>query len=253
MVEAMRITTTVHTLLLPLLLALGACGEKAETSATGGSSSGGDTDGASATGDSAATEVSGGTDGATDEFMTTANSVTTPPMTGEGPSSASESESASATSTSASGPTSDPTTDATTQSTTSANPTGETGDPDEAATQLCVDTINMYRGTLGLPPLARWTDAEDCSDAECVSDGMSGTPHGAFGMCGEFAQNECPGWPGPPADMITGCLELMWNEGPGEDFNAHGHYINMSSTDYTKVACGFAEVNGEIWAVQNFQ
>jgi hypothetical protein len=126
-------------------------------------------------------------------------------------------------------------------------------DPDEAATQLCVDTINMYRATLGLTPLQRWSDAEDCSDAECVSDGNSGTPHGAFGMCGEAAQNECPGWPGPPDAMITGCLELMWAEGPGEDFNAHGHYINMSSTDYTKVACGFAEVNGEIWSVQNFQ
>lgn len=145
-------------------------------------------------------------------------------------------------------PTAEPTTgdDATGDDTASA-------DPDEAATKLCVDTINMYRATIGLAPLQRWSDAEDCSDAECVSDGNSGTPHGAFGMCGESAQNECPGWPGPPADMITGCLELMWNEGPGEDFNAHGHYINMSSTDYTKVACGFAEVNGEIWSVQNFQ
>lgn len=139
--------------------------------------------------------------------------------------------------------------------TTTADPSTTTGaaDPDEAATQLCVDTINMYRATLGLPALARWTDAEDCSDAECVSDGMTGVAHGAFGMCGEFAQNECPGWPGDPADMITGCLEVMWAEGPGEDFNTHGHYINMSNPDYTKVACGFAPGMGGIWAVQNFQ
>ena len=126
-------------------------------------------------------------------------------------------------------------------------------DPDEAATQLCVDTINMYRATLGLAPLERWKDAEACSDAEAASDGKTGTPHGAFGMCGEGAQNECPGWPGPPASMITGCLELMWNEGPGEDFAAHGHYINMSNAGYTRVACGFAEGMGGVWSVQNFQ
>ena len=126
-------------------------------------------------------------------------------------------------------------------------------DPDEAATQLCVDTINMYRATLGLPAYERWTDAEGCSDDEAASDGKTGQAHGAFGQCEENAQNECPGWPTPAESMIDGCLELMWNEGPGADFSAHGHYINMSSTQYTKVACGFAEVNGSIWAVQNFQ
>jgi len=155
-----------------------------------------------------------------------------------------------------SGATSEATTGPTTGAATASTATTATtaaDDPDEAATQLCVDTINMYRATLGLAALERWKDAEACSDAQCVSDGMSGTPHGAFGMCGEGAQNECPGWPAPPASMIAGCLELMWNEGPGEDFAAHGHYINMSNPDYTRVACGFAEVNGQVWSVQNFQ
>lgn len=123
----------------------------------------------------------------------------------------------------------------------------------EAAAARCVDTINMYRATLGLPAYARWHDAEGCSDDEAASDGKTGQAHGAFGQCEENAQNECPGWPTPAESMIDGCLELMWNEGPGADFSAHGHYINMSSTQYTKVACGFAEVNGSIWAVQNFQ
>jgi hypothetical protein len=46
----------------------------------------------------------------------------------------------------------------------------------------------------------------------------------------------------------------MWNEGPGEDFSKHGHYINMSSTKYTKVACGFwTTPKGSVWAVQNFR
>ncbi|NJK32707.1 MAG: CAP domain-containing protein [Deltaproteobacteria bacterium] len=46
----------------------------------------------------------------------------------------------------------------------------------------------------------------------------------------------------------------MWAEGPGEDFQKHGHYINMSSTQYTMVACGFYETSeGEFWSVQNFK
>lgn len=128
------------------------------------------------------------------------------------------------------------------------------GGGDDSAEQLCVDTINDYRATLDLPPLERWTDAEGCSSGEAKSDSESGTPHGAFGTCGEFAQNECPGWPGPPEDLIVGCLELMWAEGPGEPYSEHGHYINMTNPNYTKVACGFYEQpDGQWWAVQNFQ
>jgi hypothetical protein len=128
------------------------------------------------------------------------------------------------------------------------------GDGDGSAASLCVATINMYRATLDLPPYARWTEAEACSSQEAQSDSMTGQPHGAFGQCGESAQNECPGWPAPPEGMIEDCLALMWAEGPGEDFQQHGHYINMSSTSYTKVACGFFTTpQGDVWAVQNFQ
>jgi hypothetical protein len=145
------------------------------------------------------------------------------------------------------------TTTSETATTTTTSTTGNPVDPYEAARQICVDTINMYRATLGLPAYARWTDAESCSDDEAMSDLQSQTPHGAFGMCGEWAQNECPGWPGPPDQSLPDCLAQMWAEGPGQDFNLHGHYINMSSEMYTQVACGFAEVNGEFWMVQNFQ
>ncbi|WP_437956571.1 CAP domain-containing protein [Sorangium sp. So ce119] len=131
-----------------------------------------------------------------------------------------------------------------------------TGGSDGAtsAAQLCVDTINQHRATLGLPPLGRWTEAESCSDEECESDGNTGTAHGAFGACKERAQNECPGWPGPPESMIASCLQLMWDEGPGEDFEKHGHYINMSNPEFTEVACGFHTFpDGSVWAVQNFR
>jgi hypothetical protein len=70
-------------------------------------------------------------------------------------------------------------------------------------------------------------------------------------MCGESAQNTCPNW-GSEEQVISGCLQAMWDEGPGEPFSAHGHYINMSSSNYSKVACGFSSAGGGVWANQNF-
>ena len=90
--------------------------------------------------------------------------------------------------------TTDATTDATTSTTSASGPTSDTDttadpsattggvDADEAATQLCVDTINMYRATLGLPALARWTEAEDCADAECLSDALMLSGETASGL-----------------------------------------------------------------------
>jgi len=129
------------------------------------------------------------------------------------------------------------------------------GTAQNAAAQLCVDTINMYRATLGLAPYARWTpEQEACVSAEALSDSQANKAHGAFGMCTENAQDECPGWGGSLDSIVTGCLKQMWAEGPGTDFATHGHYINMSSTKYTRVACGFAAAaNGKTWAAQDFK
>ena len=130
---------------------------------------------------------------------------------------------------------------------------GETSD--DSIQELCVDTINDYRAGLGLPAYKRWESAEGCTDDQAESDAKSGSSHGAFGACKEWAQNECPGWPSAdPENSLLGCLEQMWAEGPGEDFSAHGHYINMSSESYTQVACGFYTTDdGKLWAIQNFQ
>ena len=131
---------------------------------------------------------------------------------------------------------------------------GKTDGSGTGASSFCVDTINMYRATLALPPYARWTDAETCADSQAESDSMTGKAHGAFGMCGESAQNECPNWSGPPEMLLKNCLASMWAEGPGTDFTKHGHYINMSSTKYTKVACGFYQTSaGKYWAIQDFR
>ncbi|MBN2802811.1 MAG: hypothetical protein JXR91_06940 [Deltaproteobacteria bacterium] len=116
----------------------------------------------------------------------------------------------------------------------------------------CVDRINEFRATEDLPPLKRWSDKESCADGEAKSDSISGIAHGAFGTCDEYAQNECPGW-GSVDDIISGCIQMMWDEGPGEPYSEHGHYINMSSTSYTKVACGFYDTGSEVWSVMNFR
>ncbi len=117
------------------------------------------------------------------------------------------------------------------------------------AASICVATINGYRKTLGVPPLTEWTTIEPCSDGEAKKDQASGQAHGAFPSCGESAQNECPNWPGTPADGIKTCLDYMWMLGPGEP-----HHDNMASTQWTKAACGFSPAaNGTFWSVQNFK
>lgn len=119
--------------------------------------------------------------------------------------------------------------------------------------QDCVDRINQFRWECQcLPPLERWVEQEDCSDAQSADDQASNAPHGSFGSCTENAQNTCPNW-GSEEQVVTGCLQMMWDEGPGEPFSEHGHYINMSSTSYSKVACGISVSGGQVWSNQNFK
>jgi len=128
------------------------------------------------------------------------------------------------------------------------------------ARQACVDRINAFRATLNLMPLERWADNEPCTDQQSEQDALSGVAHGTFGMCNEFGQNTCPGWPSTDA-IITNCLQQMWDEGPppvqpceGQCFQDHGHFINMSREDFTMVSCGFFRLpDGNIWSNQNFR
>lgn len=120
------------------------------------------------------------------------------------------------------------------------------------AQEICVNEINKWRATEGLPPLQRWQSAETCTDGQCKSDSETNTAHGAFGRCTENAQNECPGWNGKPETMIQGCLKMMWDEKFGS--GQKGHYENMKNTRFTKVACGFyVTPAGKVWAIQNFR
>ena len=123
----------------------------------------------------------------------------------------------------------------------------------DSASAACVERINGFRATIGLAPLERWEGAESCADDQAKQDSESGDFHGAFGQCQESAQNECPGWASYD-DVVQGCLQAMWDEGPGEPYSEHGHYINMTNTAYAEVACGFYTTpEGAVWAVQDFR
>jgi hypothetical protein len=126
-------------------------------------------------------------------------------------------------------------------------------DPYAAARVQVVAQINAYRAKVKLPPLEHWMDADSCSDLEAKHDSKVNQPHASFGHCGEMAQNECPDWPNKGSIGI-GCMQQMWNEGPGKDYARHGHYLNMTNPAYTKVAVGFYTTpQGKVWSVQNFQ
>ena len=131
-------------------------------------------------------------------------------------------------------------------------PPPSTGDP----AQDCVNRINQLRAECQcLPPLERWFEGESCATEHAEYDSTR-SPHDGFsdGICenGGFGQNECPGW-GSIEQTIDGCLQSMWDEGPGEPFSEHGHYLNMTNPSFGRVACGFYETpGGQIWAVHNF-
>lgn len=146
---------------------------------------------------------------------------------------------------------------------------GNPDDPLDEMRQLCVDTINMYRATLGLDPLVRATpEQEMCTDEGARMDADSGSAHGSAGMCELGSQNTCPGYPvrgGTLASTFEGCMRQMWDEGEPpvsraeceRDYSGcflqHGHYLNMSDPRATTVGCGFHDMGSDTWWMnQNF-
>ncbi|MCL2724495.1 MAG: trypsin-like serine protease [Polyangiaceae bacterium] len=131
---------------------------------------------------------------------------------------------------------------------TPSTPPASSGTPAVDLQQLCVDTINGYRATRGLPALARWTSAESCVTKAASTDIAKNIPHSTFPEClggGGGTQSECTGWPMPIDQSITKCLAQMWAGGSAA----------MTSSKYTKVACGYAASADEktYWATQDFQ
>lgn len=132
-------------------------------------------------------------------------------------------------------------------------PPPATGNPHED----CVTRINQLRWKCQcLPPLRRWKGGEKCANQHARYDDKRGI-HAGFsdGICKPhgLAQNECPAWPSSKR-IVEGCLQTMWDEGPGKRSSKHGHYTTMSNPDYEEVACGFAKsADGVVWSVQNFR
>jgi hypothetical protein len=134
--------------------------------------------------------------------------------------------------------------------------------------QVCVDTINMYRATLSLPPMTRAAaTSESCSDDGAEFDSKANKAHGSAAKgavpcrTASVAQNTCPNWPvrkgSTVADSLKQCLAQMWAEGEppvGVDacikdtvcFPKHGHWINMTS-GAKLVSCGFYENEKQQW------
>ncbi|MET0282814.1 MAG: hypothetical protein ABW352_00010 [Polyangiales bacterium] len=142
----------------------------------------------------------------------------------------------------------------------------------ESLRQACLDTINMYRATKSLPPMARASaESESCSDDGAEFDSKANKAHGSSAKgaipcrTSGVTQNTCPNWPtrgGSVEAAMNQCLAQMWAEGepPGgvkactdayfqgdtACFLAHGHYINMISNNKF-VSCGFYENEKKQW------
>jgi hypothetical protein len=149
------------------------------------------------------------------------------------------------------------TTSSSSHSSASDSGASDASDPLAAARAQCVQIINQDRASLNppSPPLTENTAEEPCVDAEAQTDYTQNSAHYSFihyNNCKSFAEDECPGWPGPPSSIMTNCLAQMWAEGPpaaGQD----NHWLNMSNLQYTKVACGFYQTpSGTWWATQDF-
>lgn len=120
----------------------------------------------------------------------------------------------------------------------------------------CINRINQFRAHCQcLPPLARWTEGEQCAAEQSEYDSDKNQAHAGYNarICnGGGGQNECPGY--RSQQQVVGlCLQQMWDEGPGEPFSEHGHYINMTSERFSSVACGIFQGNNGTWAIQNFR
>lgn len=157
---------------------------------------------------------------------------------------------------------------------------GDAGLPHDAGTdeldalrQACLDTINMYRATKSLAPMMRASaSSEACSDDGAELDSTTNKAHASAAKgaipcrTSAVAQNSCPNRSVRAGSTLAAtmkeCLAQMWAEGepPGgvkactdayfagdtDCFLAHGHYINMTSSN-PLVSCGFYRNDAQQW------
>jgi hypothetical protein len=130
------------------------------------------------------------------------------------------------------------------------------------AKQFCVSETNRYRAMNSKPALMESAQLEAYADTGAMHD-FTTSPHDHFSTTGgggiAFAENECPGQLGwtynPQTDdlntIMGNCIAAFYSEGPGSDYQTHGHYINMMG-NYATLGCGIYYADGKITIVQDY-
>ena len=138
---------------------------------------------------------------------------------------------------------------------------GTTGNA--SAQQFCVSETNRYREMNGKADLTEAANLETFADTGAMTDYNAMAAHTHFSSTQgggiAFAENECPGFsgwhlaPGGDLNALVGmCIAAFYNEGPGTDYNTHGHYINMMG-NYATLGCGiFSATNGDVTITQDY-
>ena len=132
---------------------------------------------------------------------------------------------------------------------------------DLAPLAFCVSETNRYRAMNSKPALAE-NAALEAYAAVGAMDDFNTSPHHHFSTTqgGGIAQaeNECPqqgNWQLPPGGdmkaLVGQCVAAFYSEGPGSDYNTHGHYINMMGP-YSKLGCGIYQSGSKVTIVQDY-
>ena len=130
-----------------------------------------------------------------------------------------------------------------------------------SAKQFCVSETNRYRAMNSKPALSESAQLEAYADTGAMHD-FTTSPHDHFSTTSgggiAYAENECPqqgNWlyaEGQDLNMVVGaCIAAFYSEGPGTDYNTHGHYINMMGA-YGSLGCGIYYSGGKITIVQDY-
>jgi Cysteine-rich secretory protein family len=142
---------------------------------------------------------------------------------------------------------------------------GGGGSGSNAALVECVTQTNAYRAMNGKSALTESTDLETYAATGAMFDYQNMSAHDHFSTTQgggiAFAENECPGFEGwnisnaggDMTSLMDMCLQAFYDEGPGSDYNTHGHYINMMG-DYGTLGCGIYEDSstGDVTIVQDY-
>jgi hypothetical protein len=138
----------------------------------------------------------------------------------------------------------------------SADASVEAGD-DGASATACIAAINQYRAMVDAAPVVRKPDEEACAvdqatkGAADLADSGVTTFHKYFKQCSESYQNECWYSVDDISAVIAWCMDAFWAEGPPD--SGINHYSVMTDPGSTKVACGFARLEGGgYWMTNDF-